>query len=140
MKLPKNALIVVADGKRRLMLEARAETPAGLRVLSVEERETIRNADAGSDRPGRFPGGGARREAVEETDLKRLGKERFAQELAEELNAMADRPIILLADPRTLGAARAAMTSGTANRIVAEITADLTGHTVADIAQAIEKA
>jgi protein required for attachment to host cells len=140
MKLPKNALVVVADGHRRLLLEACADTPAGLRVMSVEEREVLRNADAGADRPGRFPGGGSRREAVEETDLKRLGKERFAQDTAEDLDAMAGRPLVLIADPRTLGALRAAMAPETAGRVVAEITADLTGHTVADIAEAIEKA
>ena len=140
MKLPTNALIVVADGSRHLLLEACAETPTGLRVLSVDEHETIRNADAGSDRPGRFPGGGARREAVEETDAKRLGKERFAHALAEALDAARDRPLILIADPRTLGALRASMTPGTAARVAAEIATDLTGHTVGDIAKAIEKA
>jgi protein required for attachment to host cells len=140
MKLPKNALVVVADGQRRLMLEACADAPAGLRVVAVDEREIVRNADAGTDRPGRFPGGGSRREAVEETDLKRLGKERFAQETAEELAAMAGRPLILIADPRTLGALRAAMAPETAGRVAGEITADLTGHTVADIAEAIDKA
>jgi protein required for attachment to host cells len=140
MKLSKNVMIVVADGQRYLMLEKDAETPSGLRVVTVEEREVLRNVDLGEDRPGRFAQPSGRRETVEQTDWRRLEKEAFAKELAAEIAALGDRPVILAADPRTLGAVRAALPAAAAARVVGEIASDLTHHSVPSIAEAIAKA
>jgi protein required for attachment to host cells len=141
MRLPNNALVVVADGERYLLLEADSEgEPGSLAVLRVAERTVERNAAMGTDRPGRYPAPGSRREAVEQTDWKRLDKAGFASGLAELLADAAPRPLVLIADPRTLGALRARMSQATAKRVTREITADLTHHTVASIAEVLAAA
>lgn len=140
MRLPKNALVVVADGERYLMLEPDPAPAAALTVTAVAERPVLRNVAIGTDRPGRYPVHGGRRETVENTDFKRLAKEDFARELAAELAGTDDRPIVLIAAPRTLGDLRKAMDEATAARVAHEIAADLTNHTVADIAAALAEA
>lgn len=140
MRLPKNALVVVADSERCLLLEADPDRATGLDVAAVAERPVLRNAALGTDRPGRYPVHGGRREAVEETDLKRLAAIDFARALAAELELTGDRPLVLIAAPRTLGDLRRAMTPAVAARVVKEITADLTHHPVPDIAAALADA
>jgi protein required for attachment to host cells len=139
MKLPKHALVVAADGKRCLYLEEN-ETRTGLRVTEVADRVVEPNASIGTDRPGRFPVSGGRRETVEETDWHRLGKETFAAEIADSLAATGERPLVVLADPRTLGAMRAAFAPAVARRVVAEIAVDVTNQPVEAIAAQVAKA
>lgn len=141
MRLPKNLLVVVADGARHLWLEPDTEAgPHALRVVDVEERAVARTSEQGAERPGRFPGPGARRETVEQTDWRRLAKEDFAHALADELAAAGDRPIALIAEPRTLGTLRAALAPAVAARVHVEIAADLARHTVPEIEQALMNA
>jgi protein required for attachment to host cells len=136
MRLPKNALVVVADGERYLMLEADPDRgPGALAVRRSVERAVQRNADMGTERPGRYPAPGGRREAVEQADWKRLDKAAFASGLAAELEAEATRPLVLIADPRTLGTLRASLSDTTARRVTREIAADMTHHTVDAISE-----
>jgi len=141
MRLPKNLLVVVADGARHLWLEPDADAgPQALRVIEVEERAVARTSEQGADRPGRFPGPGARRETVDQTDWRRLDQEDFARALADQLAAAGDRPIALIAEPRTLGMLRAALAPAVADRVRVEIAADLVHHTVPDIEKALVEA
>lgn len=134
MRLPKNALVVVADGERYLLLEADPESGRGaLMVRRSVEHAVQRNAAIGTERPGRYPGPGGRREAVEQTDWKRLDKAAFAADLAAALDTEPPRPLVLIADPRTLGTLRASLSDATARRVAREIAADLTHHTVESI-------
>ena len=141
MKLPHDALVVLADGEKHLLL-----TNAGdgdlpdLRVVAAATRPTRRNAEQGSDRPGRYPAPGGRREAVEQTDWRRLDKARFAEELARRLNETEAPAIALMADPRTLGAVRSALTDAARARIVVEIPVNLAHATVAAIEAEIARA
>ena len=64
-----------------------------LRVIRHREVESPPTREQGTDRPGRFDDPGPGRSAAEETDWHRLGKERFAKDLAEQLRAGARQPI-----------------------------------------------
>lgn len=138
MKLPKNTLVVVADGERYLLLEP--DPGVGLDVSAVAERPLLRNVDVATDRPGRYPVHGGRREAVQDTDYKRLAAADFARGLAAELDRTGDRPLVLVAAPRTLGDLRKALSEQAAARVMKEIAADLTRHPVPDIAAALAAA
>lgn len=133
-------MVVVADGERYLMLEKDEDAPSGLRVAEVREREVERNADLGTDRPGRFSRPSGSRETVEQTDWRRAGKEDFARELAFNIEALGERPIILVAGPRTLGVLRGALSDEAAARVVGEIASDLTHHALPSIAELIARA
>ena len=138
MKLPTNAWVVVADGERHLLLKnAGVPVKPDLRIISVEERPVQRDSDVGTDRPGRNPGPGGRRETVEQTDWRRSGKEKFAAELAETLDAAVASGtcpgFVLIADPRTLGALRPRLGGPAKEALLAEISADLVHATVPEI-------
>jgi protein required for attachment to host cells len=131
MRLPHDALVLVADGENELVLtnHGDADLP-DLRVVSAATRPTRRNAETYSDRPGRYPAPGARRETVEQTDWRRIAKTRFAEEIARRLNGSTAPAIVVLADPRTLGAIRGALTDATRARIVAEIPISMSHATI----------
>ena len=72
------------------------------------EQDNPPTREQGSDRPGRYNDGpSVHRSAVEDTDWHRLGKERFADEIAERLYKLAHRgdfdEIVLIAPPLVLG-------------------------------------
>jgi protein required for attachment to host cells len=140
VKLPKIVVVVVADGERYLMLEKDETTPSGLRVVAVREHEVERNAEMGADRPGRFAQPSGRRETVEQTDWRRIGKEDFARRLAVDIAALGERPIVIVAGPRTMGVLRAALAEDVAARMVGEIPSDLTHHSLQSIADLIARA
>jgi protein required for attachment to host cells len=140
MKLSEGIWVVVTDGTRRLVLENRAAGPAlDLRVRESAQVPAEPTSALGTDRPGRYAGPGARREAVEQTDLHRRAKSAFAAETARILNEAADRGrlpgFVLFADPRSLGLLRDALSAAARLRMLREIAADDVHLTV----QAIER-
>lgn len=146
MKLPTGGWVVVADGERHLILENRGDAELiDLRVVSVEAQPARRDAEAGRGAPpGRFPVSGGRRETVEATDWRRLDKARFATELAEALDAAAAggafSSLVVIAEPRTLGALRMHWTARVRARLAAEVPADLAHATVERIEAAVRGA
>jgi protein required for attachment to host cells len=102
------------------------------------EQENPPTREQGVDRPGRHSDGpSAHNSAYEETDWQRLGKERFADEIAERLYKMAHRgdfkQIVLIAPPLVLGELRKKLHREVAEKIVGEIPKTLTNHPVYDI-------
>lgn len=144
MELPNGAWVVVADGERRLLLENRGDDELmDLRVREHEESPNPPNTELGEDRPGRFYGSGGRREAVQETDWKRLDKRRFAAELAERINAAAQAgtlpPWVLMADARTLGEVRGHLRDAARARLLADAAADHAHEAVPAIEAAVKR-
>ncbi len=142
MLLPNNAWVVIADGRKHVVLKNCGDPDLpDLRVHQVETRRAEKNVDAGSDRPGRVHIRGARRAAVEETDWKKLGEADFAAKLAANLNRETEsgglRHFLLIADPRTLGEMRRHLTEMTKGRLLSEIPGDLTHEPVDRIEQRI---
>jgi protein required for attachment to host cells len=143
MRVPHNSYVMVADGRKMLFFrnEGDADLP-NLQVVRVEEKENPANRDQMSDAPGRtFSSNGSGRSAYENTDFHELEESRFATETADMLKrrAMAGEyeKLFIIAPPRTLGELRKHYHKEVANRLVAEIPKDLTGHPVAEIERII---
>jgi len=140
MKLEHDTWVVVADGEKFLLLRNIGDQD--FMNLEVVDHETSTNAPArelASDRAGRQHdakrkiGGGVEtwgKSAMQETDWHRVAEERFAQDVAEKLlelrSAGRFRHLLVIADPRSLGAMRNTYDDRLAPAIVAEIAKDLT--------------
>lgn len=146
LKLKHGLWIVVADGEKALFLRNEGDTlHPNLQVIQEMEQDNPASRDQGSDRPGRYNDGPSiHRSAVEDTDWHRLGKERFADEIAERLYKLAHRgtfkEIVLIAPPQVLGEMRRKLHKEVAGKIAAEIPKTLTNHTIVDIENLLQAA
>ncbi|MDG2532524.1 host attachment family protein [Sphingomonas sp. HITSZ_GF] len=146
MQVPHDAVVMVADGRKLLMLrnEGDAVHP-NLLVEHKDEQENPANTDQATDSPGRsFQSVGSRRSAFEETDFHQLEEDRFAADAAALLRDRALRnefeTLIIVAPPRTLGELRKHYHKEVSDRLAGELAKDLTGHPVPEIEQALLKA
>lgn len=159
MRIPHDALIVVADGRKMLLL--RNEGDAERLNLQVEHKdihENPKDRDQKSDAAGRASstqsgpsaapsarggsshaqGQGAQfapsRGSMDEPDYHQLEEDRFASEIADMLNAQAlaqsFNQLIVAAPAKTLGELRKHYHKEVTARLVAEIDKDLTNHPV----------
>lgn len=151
MQVPHDGLVVVADGRKLLLL--RNEGDGQYPNLKVEKKRVDKDNPAHHEQATDLAGGSmATRTAggqwasgnMDETDFHQLEEDRFAAEAAELLNDRARRnefeSLIVVAPPRTLGELRKHYHEEVAKRITAEIDKDLTGHTVPQIEEALLKA
>ncbi|MBN9077351.1 MAG: Host attachment protein [Rhizobiales bacterium 65-79] len=139
IRLKHDVWVLVADGEKALFLrnEGDAEYP-NLQVMREIHEENPATREQGTDRPGRLNDGpSVHRSAVADTDWHAIAKERFADEIAERLYAMAHRGdfehIVLVAPPQVLGELRKKLHKEVEARITGEVAKTLTGHTVSDI-------
>ncbi|NML04771.1 host attachment family protein [Sphingomonas sp. G-3-2-10] len=150
MRVPHNAVVVVADGRK--MLFFRNEGDAEYPNLQVEKKRVdVNPADheqaadlAGRAMGTRTSGGAWGSSNVENTDFHQLEEDRFAAETAELLKERALRnefeSLIIVAPPKTLGELRKHYHKEVSDRISAEIDKDLTKHPVSEIEAALAKA
>lgn len=169
MQVPHNAFVLVADGRKMLLLrnEGDAEYP-NLQVERKEIHENPKDSDQKSDAAGRASstqsgpgsppiaqggsmhaqGSGAQfapsRGSMDEADYHQLEEDRFAAEVSEQLKRMALADgfdtLIVAAPPRTLGELRKHYHKEVEARLAGEVAKDLTGHTVPQIEEALLKA
>ena len=146
MRVPHNAFVLVADGRKMLFLrnEGDAEFP-NLQVEDVREQDNPATSDQGTDAPGTaFSSTGSGRSSYEQTDFHQIEEDRFAAGAAAMLNGRALRnefeSLIVIAPPKTLGELRKHYHVEVSNRLTGEIDKDLTGHTVPQIEEALAKA
>jgi protein required for attachment to host cells len=138
--------VVVADGEKALFLwNAGDTTYPNLQVVKGMEQENPPTREQGVERPGRYAGMSTpHNSAFEETDWHRLGKARFADEIATRLYKMAHRgdfqEIVLVAPPVVLGEIRKKLHQEVAGKVVAEIPKTLTNHVVSDIETILQAA
>ncbi|RIA46576.1 protein required for attachment to host cells [Hephaestia caeni] len=143
MLLPHDAFVMVADGRK--MLFFRNQGDAARPDLVVEHaREHVNPPDReqSSDAPGSaFSSNGSGRSSHQETDFHQLEEERFAAETAAMLRQRAFandyEKLVVIAPPRTLGALRKHYHKEVADRLIAEIDKNLTGHPVDQIEKAL---
>lgn len=140
MQLDHGTWVVVADGEKFLLLWNRGDRDyMNLEIVEHETQENPPARDLSTDRAGRRQDssrqvqGGVEafgKSAMEETDWHRVAEERFASHLADKLRGWASagrfRDLVMIADPRTLGALRAACGADLAPVLRAEIDKDLT--------------
>jgi len=145
VRLVHDTWVVVADGKKYRLLrnEGGAEHP-NLCVVLKEEIENPPARELSSDRPGRMRDQGRAKSALQQTDWHRLSEQRFAKDLAALLVDWASqgrfRRLIVVADPRTLGALRAAYGGRLHSVLAAEIGKDLTNVPIGEIEALLKRA
>ena len=146
MKLPHNAAVLVADGRKILFLRNEGDdTHPNLVVEHAEEQANPKDSDQKSDAPGlSFSSVGSGRSTMDEVDFHQQEEDRFAIDAANLLKrrALANdfESLIVIAPPRTLGELRKHYHDSVSARIIGEIHKDLTGHPTGDIALAIRAA
>ncbi|RWM25491.1 MAG: Host attachment protein [Mesorhizobium sp.] len=146
INLKRGLWVVVADGEKALFLRNEGDSKfPNLEVVQEMEQENPATREQGSDRPGRYSDGPTvHRSAVEDTDWHRLGKERFADNIAGRLYKLAHRgefdEIVLIAPPQVLGEMRQKLHKEVSDRVKAEIPKTLTNHTISEIESLLQAA
>lgn len=139
--ISKGGWIVVADGEKALILVNDGEKfDPRLCVHKKFERNTNSEAELLSDRPGRLSDGPSpHRSSVEQTDLNRAHKKKFAEKLSDFLNQQANKnemkELVIVAPSVILHALRGDLNQAARSHIIGELDKDLTNHPV----QKIEK-
>jgi protein required for attachment to host cells len=143
LKIPADALVLVADGRKALVLSNRGDSAyPDLRLETASESApNPPSREQGRERPGRVHSSvGDARSAVETADPHDRSEAEFAKETAAGFERLArDRAgskIIVVAPPRTLAELRPAL-AAISDRIVAEIAKDLTNRPVHEIEAAL---
>ena len=139
MRIPHDAFVVIADGRKMLFLrnDGDDEHPN----LIVERKRTQDNPpdrEQSTDSPGTtFSSVGAGRSSYQETDFHQLEEDRFAAETADLLKRRAlnndFETLIIAAPPKTLGELRKHYHKEVEQRLSGEVDKDLTGHPLAEI-------
>ncbi|MGY3691692.1 protein required for attachment to host cells [Bradyrhizobium sp. USDA 3240] len=142
--IPQNALVLVGDGRKALMLRNEGdERFPNLKAEIVFEDQNPATYLQGTDRPGHFVKGivSGQRGAVEPTDWHELEEYRFtkrvaraAEEIVRSGKAIA---LVIVAPPRTLAQLRATLAPDVRRYIIAEIPKDLTKRPVGEIEEHI---
>lgn len=136
--IPYNARILVADGKKALLLR-NAGNAADL-LLEVEEvleaPGNAANHEQGTDRPGRTATG-SNRSSLGQTDFHELEEDRFLGTVAKHiedhwLNA-AVRSVYIIAPPRALARLRKSISPPLKTKIASEHDKDLVNLPIAEI-------
>ncbi|MYZ48322.1 host attachment protein [Propylenella binzhouense] len=144
MKIANDAWILVADGRKALLLKnAGDEVYPNLKVETViEDRKNAATREQGTDQPGRVQAGATgRRSAVDQTDWHDAEEARFLAEVADEVEMLRRRHgierLVVVAPPRALSQLRAAMPDSIRAIVAAELDKDLTRHPVGEIERAL---
>ncbi|WP_066717627.1 host attachment family protein [Sphingomonas pituitosa] len=169
MLVPHDAMVVVADGRKLLMLRNQGDAEyLNLEVVRKELHPNPKDSDQKTDSSGRSSssqsgpgapavaqggsmhaqGGGARfapaRGTMGETDFHQLEEDRFAAEVAGMLKEEALRngfeSLIIIAPPKTLGELRKHYHASVSERLKGELAKDLTDHPVPEIEKALQAA
>lgn len=138
--------VLVADGEKALFLRNHGDTEfPDFKVMRELEQANPPTREQGTERPGRHSDGpSAHNSAYEETDWHRIGKERFADHIADRLYVLAHagrfEKIVIIAPPQVLGELRKQLHEEVASRVVAEIPKTLTNHPIAEIEEMLKAA
>ena len=136
-----NALVLIGDGQKALFLRNKGTAhQVRLEVEQVMNRK-IGNARARYRSSGTLPAVGTARSAVEEVDWHHIAKERFAGEIAQALYRHAHdnrfEKLVVIAPAKVLGNLRKAFHAEVADRVVGEISKELTSHPIPRIEKLI---
>ena len=127
-----DAWVMVGDGEKALFFRNEGDaTHPNLEVVNVMEQDNPRSSEQGTDRPGRaFSSMGSRRSAMQETNWHKLEKHRFAKEIADTLYTAAHKgqysKLVIAAPPMIMGDIRKALHKEVSDKVVAEVSKDLT--------------
>jgi protein required for attachment to host cells len=146
MRLPHDALVLVADGRKLLFLRNHGDAEQiDLRVEAHRTQENPADREQKTDAPGTATSSdGIARDSFEEVDFHQLAEDRFAGEATEMLRrrALAREfdALLVVAPPRTLGELRKHYHKEVSTRLIGEVDKDLTNHEVPAIERAVTAA
>lgn len=138
-----NALVLIGDGQKALFLRNKGTAhQVRLELEQVMEQDNPATREQGTDRPGRSVASvGTARSAVEEVDWHHIAKERFASDIAQALYQHAHanhfEKLVVIAPAKVLGTLRKAFHAEVADRVVGEISKELTSHPISEIEKLI---
>jgi protein required for attachment to host cells len=137
MRIPANALILVADGRKAMILRnAGDERFPNLKNEWVAADQNPPTSAQGADRPGRTRHQD-RRSTFEQTDWHSEREDAFAKRVAEAFESLVResqaRHLMIVAPPRTLAVLRRSMSDDTSRRMIAELSQDLVNLSVGEI-------
>ncbi len=127
-----DAWVMVGDGQKALFFRNEGDsTYPNLEIVDVLHHDNPRTGEQGSDRPGRTHSSvGAARSAMQETNWHKLEKHRFAKDIANALYSAAHSgrydKLVIAAPPMIMGDLRKAMHKEVSDKVVAEVSKDLT--------------
>jgi protein required for attachment to host cells len=144
--LPHNTLVLVADGRKMLLLRNHGDSGRiDLQADAHEERHDHKDSDMKSDMAGQshspagsgLPGG-----TMGETDYHQQAEDRFAAHVADKMKTMVLNhevdDLVVIAPPKTLGELRHHWHKEVQSRILFELNKEMTDHPIADITALIE--
>lgn len=140
MKIPTNALVLVADGRKMLFLRNEGQGDHVQLVTEAhDEREDQADHELKSDAPGLgSQRGGYGRPAMNETDYHQLDEDRYAADAADQLRVRAlagdFEDLVIIAPPKTLGELRKHLHKEVERRVVMELAKEMTDRPLPDIA------
>ena len=150
MRVPHNAFVMVADGRKLLFLRNEGDGEAvNLQLEQKRIHPNPKDSDQKTDLAGRTASTRSSPAAqsamaggtMGEADYHQLEEDRFAAEAADLLRVRAldndFESLIVIAPPRTLGELRKHYHKEVERRLTREIDKDLTGHTVPEIEEAL---
>lgn len=136
--------VLVCDSEKALFLrnDVDAQDP-DLNVQDMKTQDNPSDIAQSANRPGRMNDTGpGQRSALDDTDWHELAKDRFADDLADMLYQKAHRgafeKLIIVADPRTLGALRPALHQEVSSKVIAEIDKTMTNHPIDKIEKLVK--
>jgi protein required for attachment to host cells len=139
MPLPNNALVLVTDGRKLLLLRNHGDqNQIDLRVERHDERADAKNGEMKTDAPGtNKQSGGYGRTAYEETDFHQLEEDRWIKDAADELKARALRndfdALAIVAPPKALGVLKKSLHKEVEKRLVCSVNKEMSGRPIPDI-------
>jgi protein required for attachment to host cells len=127
VRLPHGAWVLVADGRKALLLANEGDGAyPDLRMSRImESAPNPRTSAQGADRPGRTVSSSHRRSAVGQTDWHRLAEVEFAAKVVDGFFAGDPPPaLVLIAPPAFLAELRKRLPAGALAAILVEIDKD----------------
>lgn len=139
MDLPHDTLVLVADGRKMLLLRNQGDAvQIDLRTEQHDCDEDRKDREIKSDAPGlTAQSAGYGRPAYDEPDYHQQAEDRWAAQTASAINeralANAFERLVVIAPPRTMGILRKQWHKEVEQRILAEITGEMTDRPLPDI-------
>jgi len=139
MALPHHALVLVADGRKMLLLRNHGDqNQIDLRTESHDVRDDSKDSEMKTDSPGtQSPRVGIGRDTMEETDFHQLEEDRWVKDAADELKKRALRndfeALAIIAPPKALGVLRKELHKEVEKRIVLTLNKEMTDRPIPDI-------
>lgn len=146
LRIPHDAWVLICDARKAIFLRNAGDaTFPNLQVEQVTEAPANpRNAERGTDRPGRIQNAVAPTSATRTTDWHDLAEVQFARETAKAAESLhrtrRARGFVLVAPPRMLSALRRSLDGGLRSAIIAEVDEDLTKHPVREVERLLTNA